>query len=383
MDAKEDEEARSNPVIMPTVDETASAASGASASSSRGKDADLDDMFSHLELNEEELDDVMIGVDEARVYQQAARWLAIGKMFCLGDWKKVVHQGSWTFRGWGVLIEDYDGLSDPEKFVFGGIYVWAQIHGIPELYRKKEVVDDLAQRVGRVKEVQMAPKLFYDGNYVRIRVRDDISRPLMRFVSLTMPEGKRRLAVKYEKIPFFCKRCGLLGHDHEECGDGVWTEQQLQYGSWMLAVRRASQPAPAPRRFSPRAPLRGGFTGRVEAHSAGPKKRSSGDADLDITDDLQDSATSPIKPGAQNTHVIEGSENDPSARKQLDMNMTEDSGDNSMEADPRVGEVPTPPLPPPYVKTKDLKKAKKAHNLDTAFENLAPSAASLGDDRRA
>ncbi|KAM0861733.1 hypothetical protein ACQ4PT_045697 [Festuca glaucescens] len=260
MDAKEDEEARSTPVIMPMVGEAASAASGTSASSSRGKNVGLHDMFSHLELNEEELDDVVIGVEEAREYQQAARWLAIGKvhtsrsfstealvekmkvvwnlsrdpicreagenlfifqMFCLGDWKKVVHQGPWTFRGWGVLIEDYDGLSDPEKFVFGGIYVWAQIHGIRELYRKKEVVDDLARRVGKIKEVQMAPKLFYDGNYVRIRVRVDISKPLMWFVSLTMHEGKRRLTVKYEKIPFFCKRCGLLGHDHEECGDSV------------------------------------------------------------------------------------------------------------------------------------------------------------------
>jgi hypothetical protein len=136
MDTKEDEEVRTKPVSLPSVEEAVSAASGASASSSRGKDADLDDMFSHLELNEEELDDVVIGVDEAKVYQQAARWLAIGKvhtsrtfstdalvekmkvvwnlsrdpicrevgenlfifqMFCLGDWKKVVHQAPGPF----------------------------------------------------------------------------------------------------------------------------------------------------------------------------------------------------------------------------------------------------------------------------------------------
>jgi hypothetical protein len=78
MDTKEDEEARTNPVTLPTMEEAVSAASGISASSSRGKDVDLDDMFNHLELNEEELDDVMIRVDEAKVYQQAARWLAIG-----------------------------------------------------------------------------------------------------------------------------------------------------------------------------------------------------------------------------------------------------------------------------------------------------------------
>jgi hypothetical protein len=64
------------------------------------------------------------------------------------------------------------------KVVFGGMHVWAQIHGIPELYRKVEVVDDLARRVGLVKEVQLKPKLFYEGNYVRFRVRIDIPNHL-------------------------------------------------------------------------------------------------------------------------------------------------------------------------------------------------------------
>jgi uncharacterized protein YktB (UPF0637 family) len=54
-----------------------------------------------------------------------------------------------------VLIEEYDSLSVPEQFVFGGLYVWTQVHGIPELYRKQDVVDDLTQRVGKVKEVQL------------------------------------------------------------------------------------------------------------------------------------------------------------------------------------------------------------------------------------
>jgi hypothetical protein len=48
-----------------------------------------------------------------------------------------------------VLIEDYYGLGEPEKFVFGGLHVWAQIHSVPELYRKQEVLDDLSRRVGK------------------------------------------------------------------------------------------------------------------------------------------------------------------------------------------------------------------------------------------
>jgi hypothetical protein len=84
---------------------------------------------------------------------EAGENLFIFQMHCLGDWKKVVHQGPWIFRGFGLLVEDYDGLSAPENFVFNGMYVWAQIQGIPELYRKLDVVDDLARKIGKVKEV--------------------------------------------------------------------------------------------------------------------------------------------------------------------------------------------------------------------------------------
>jgi hypothetical protein len=119
--------------------------------------SEIDDLLAHLELREDELEDVVIGEEVVKEYQKEARWLAIGKvhtsrsfsadalfgkmkvvwnlskdpicreagenlfifqMHCLADWKKVVHQGPWTFRGWAVLVEDYDGREDPEKIKF-------------------------------------------------------------------------------------------------------------------------------------------------------------------------------------------------------------------------------------------------------------------------
>ncbi|XP_051215860.1 uncharacterized protein [Lolium perenne] len=217
--------------------------------SAKGKEAEIEDMFSHLELNEDELDEVVISAEAAKEFQKAGWWLAIGRvltsrkfsadalfakmkivwnlsrdpicreagenlfifqMHCLGDWKKVVHQGPWTFRGWGLLIEDYDGLRNPESVTFDGMYVWAQIHGIPELYRRPAIVDDLSRKIGLVRETQLSPKLFFEGNYVRVRVRIIVAKALMRFVTLNLPDGKKRFMVKYEKIPYYCKHCGLL-----------------------------------------------------------------------------------------------------------------------------------------------------------------------------
>jgi hypothetical protein len=58
------------------------------------------------------------------------------------------------------------------------------------------------RRIGEIKGVQMNSKLFFEKNYVRIRVRTKIAKPQMRMVSLmVMGIGRKRLAVKYEKIP--------------------------------------------------------------------------------------------------------------------------------------------------------------------------------------
>jgi hypothetical protein len=55
-------------------------ASAESPATGGGQEEEIDDMFSHLELNEDELNDVVIGVEEAKEYQKAVRWLAIGRV---------------------------------------------------------------------------------------------------------------------------------------------------------------------------------------------------------------------------------------------------------------------------------------------------------------
>jgi hypothetical protein len=54
-----------------------------------------------------------------------------------------------------------------------------------------------------------------------------------------------------------------------------------------------------------------------------------------------------------------------------------DGSENNLETLPATGEILTPQLPPPYVKTKDLKKARMSSSGETENENLASSAASL------
>lgn len=70
-------------------------------------------------------------------------------MFCLGDWKKVVHGGPRIFWCFGLILEDYDGRIDPASITLDGFSVWAQIHKVPNLYHKEAIVDQVGRRIAR------------------------------------------------------------------------------------------------------------------------------------------------------------------------------------------------------------------------------------------
>lgn len=98
----------------------------------------------------------------------------------------------------GLLVEDYDGKTDPTSVVFNGLYVWEQIHKIPELYHKPGIVHQLACRIGRVKEVQMSPKLYDEGGYVSVGgLHVLVGEPFTRFAPLTVKGERLLLPVKY------------------------------------------------------------------------------------------------------------------------------------------------------------------------------------------
>ena len=57
------------------------------------------------------------------------------------------------------------------------------------------------------------------GQYLRIKVRLNITKPLMRGVSLVVEEGENPLwcPMVYEYLPDFCFICGIIGHIDKTC----------------------------------------------------------------------------------------------------------------------------------------------------------------------
>jgi hypothetical protein len=154
---------------------------------------------------------------------------------CLGDWNKATKQGPWVFRNQAVMIEEYDGFSNPKSVVLDKIMVWAQVLKLPDMLLKEPVIRGMCRNMGEIKEIQVKLPAGYVGEFVRLQVRIDVKKKLTRFVSVTKDKQKEWYQLKYEKLPTFCHNCGHLGHWHEECGDGVHDESNFEWGEFILA----------------------------------------------------------------------------------------------------------------------------------------------------
>jgi hypothetical protein len=146
-----------------------------------------------------------------------------------------LHQGPWLFRDQALIIEEYDGFTNPRTVKLDRVGVWAQVHKLPDNYLKAPIIKGMCRNVGEVTEVQIKLPSGFVGSFVRIKVRLDVNKKISRFASVTRDGKKEYFQVKYEKMPVFCACCGMIGHWYEECGTGEHEISTLEWGDFMLA----------------------------------------------------------------------------------------------------------------------------------------------------
>ncbi|KAK1670376.1 hypothetical protein QYE76_058535 [Lolium multiflorum] len=247
---------------------------GESSVSSGEKKEEVEELLGRLHLQEDEIED-FVWEEEADEPDFKAKWLAIASVHtsklgfsqsalfadmrsswnpakevtwrrvdanlftiqfnCLADWNKAMHQGPWLFRDQALIIEEYDGFTNPKTVKLDRVGVWAQVHKLPDNYLQTPIIKGTCRNVGEVTEVQIKLPSGFVGSFVRIKVRLDVNKKISRFASVTRDGKKEFFQLKYEKMPLFCGCCGMIGHWHEECGTGEHEISKLEWGDFMLA----------------------------------------------------------------------------------------------------------------------------------------------------
>lgn len=111
---------------------------------------------------------------------------------------------------------EYDGFTNPRTMVLDKLAVWARAVGLPDNYLHESIIKGMCRKMGTILDIQIQLPAGYVGAFVRVRANLDINRKLERFVSITRGGKKDWYQVKYEKMPYLCNHCGLIGHLFQE-----------------------------------------------------------------------------------------------------------------------------------------------------------------------
>ncbi|KAL4278543.1 hypothetical protein GQ457_03G016690 [Hibiscus cannabinus] len=141
-----------------------------------------------------------------------------------------------------------DKHADPactiHDYAFRYMCIWVRIHNIPLSLMTEALARTLGACIGKV---VMTDTRLEDGNmgeFLRVRVSLDTTKPLRRCVTLSRSNAKAiQCPLHYERISIFCHGCGLIGHTVLQCPTTPQGEdQKLRYGAWLRA--------PLPKRVS-------------------------------------------------------------------------------------------------------------------------------------
>ena len=138
----------------------------------------LDELLKNMKLSEAEREVVVLDRAE-KENLPAVKWMAVGKLLtmkqyseqslaatmraawtparevsfcklrknlftvqahCLGDWKRIMEEGLWIFRGYTLMLEEYDGSTSLPTVPPSKVQAWIQIHKVPPLYRIESIM---------------------------------------------------------------------------------------------------------------------------------------------------------------------------------------------------------------------------------------------------
>nr|POF04385.1 uncharacterized protein CFP56_64546 [Quercus suber] len=144
------------------------------------------------------------------------------------DKKKVLDMCPWSFEKQLVLIQDFEGELTLKEIELKWAPFWVQIYNLPLKSRTKETWWTIGSSLGSVLDVDVSESGVQWSKCLRVRVRIDVTKRLVRGKKITIEGGESKWVIfKYERLPNFCYRCGLLNHALKECTEGSREESRV------------------------------------------------------------------------------------------------------------------------------------------------------------
>ena len=249
---------------------------------------ELEELWKKLTVTEEENEDIVLGSNSTRVAKEVGKNCIVMKVLtqrCVSvdalkknlrmlwkpnkglqvaeiednlflaefgdswDKKKVMEMRPWSFEKQLMLMREFEGELIPKEIVLKWSPFWIQIYNLPLKCMTSGTGNAIGAKIGEVLEVDVPENGVQWGKYLRVRVSVDTTKKLVRGKKINIEDcGSRWVYFKYERLPNFCYRCGMLDHGEKECLEQAPVEESgekgnAQYGPWLRGEpgRRANK----------------------------------------------------------------------------------------------------------------------------------------------
>ena len=163
------------------------------------------------------------------------------------DKKQVLEGKTWVVEGNLFLVEDYDWHISSTKLKFDLTSLWVCMSYFPLGCMSREVGRKIGSLVGIVEKVDTDEDGIGWGEFLRVKIRVDLTKPLARGRKMQVDGESIWIAFQYKRLPKFCFQCGVIIHSHEGCLKKSELRNQgglNEFGSWLRATsptRRAER----------------------------------------------------------------------------------------------------------------------------------------------
>ncbi|XBH87728.1 hypothetical protein VPH35_075136 [Triticum aestivum] len=176
---------------------------------------------------------------------------------------KALNNGPWMFNKSLLVMEKLNPTKTLDEYEFRYIPIWVRVYDIPMGWMSRESGEEIGKEIGEVLDVDVDDCGMAMGEYMRIKVRLDIRKPLMRGITIfeddegedeeheekekdniiedvdeenEKKEKGREVIFKYEYLPDFCYICGIIGHNDRTCPSKQKLGTNHEFGPWLKAV---------------------------------------------------------------------------------------------------------------------------------------------------
>lgn len=144
----------------------------------------------------------------------------------------------WSYEKQLILMQEFEGEMVPKEIKLQWVPFWVQMYNLPLKSMTREARYEIGLKLGKVLEVDVVEKGVQWGKFLRVRIRIDVTRKLIRGKKVSIEGGESRwIFFKYERLPNFCYWCGMLDHGEKDClekkGEEPGRGEQMQYGAWI------------------------------------------------------------------------------------------------------------------------------------------------------